>query len=72
MLIPLAPLIIGVLTWTSTKALPALWQHHTAQPSKVQVEFAKDLCNKGDCEAEKAWAMQGLKPQAPVTLQEPK
>lgn len=58
MIIPLAPLILGVVAWLGSKAIPAVWHHHISQPTKIQVELSKDLCEKhNDCEAEKTWAM---------------
>jgi len=54
-------LILGILTWAGTKAFPAIYRHHIEQ-EKQQIELAKDLCqNHNDCEAEKAYAMKGLK-----------
>lgn len=56
--LPFIPIIVGIISWSGVKAIPAIWQHWIHRPSKVQVELSKDLCEKhNDCEAEKTWAM---------------
>lgn len=65
--LPLVPLVLGIIAWAGNKAIPAAWKHHLTQPSKVQVEMSKDLCDKhSDCEAEKGWAMNGLPTPVPA------
>lgn len=66
MIIPLAPVILGIITWLGTKAIPSIWKNHIQQPTKTQIELAKDLCKEhNDCEAEKAWALPNAQLQEP-------
>lgn len=60
-----------LMTWNIKTAIPAVFKHHI-EDKQTQVELAKDLCaNHGDCEAQKALAMQGIKPVARVKIAEP-
>jgi hypothetical protein len=66
MIVPIAALILGTATWLGNKAAPAIWRHHIQQPSKIQVDLAKDLCEKhNDCDAEKYWALPNTQLQEP-------
>lgn len=58
MILPLAPLILSIVAWLGSKAVPAVWWHHIEKPTRTQIKFAEDLCkNHNDCTVEKQWAM---------------
>jgi hypothetical protein len=60
-MIGLGTLLATFVAWSLNKGIPSLWHGHTDRQN-MQVTLAKDLCtNHGDCEAQKAIAMQGVK-----------
>ena len=65
MIIPLAPIIVGIIAWAGNKALPAIWHKHS---ESTYIKIAKDLCdNHNDCAPYHQYAMKGLVPQTPIS-----
>jgi|GEM_PF-5315326 len=55
-------LILSVITWAGTKAIPAWWKQHVAN-HQTQVQQASNLCEQhNDCESQKIQSLQGMKP----------
>lgn len=59
--IPIGLLISGIITWAGNKALPAVFKHRN-EVNQQRYEAAKYLCEqKNDCEALKAFSLNGKK-----------